>query len=104
MLLKPEEVVKTLEQGEDTVVTPASGELRSRFKRLIPSFGSKDKGSKEQEPRNHQKSSEDSLTRQSLASFFDSKSSLFSKKPPKPCGLTPVEKSVPPDENEWTIL
>ncbi|KAK4794045.1 hypothetical protein SAY86_012039 [Trapa natans] len=104
MVLKPEEVMKTLKQGEDEMGTPTSGEMRSRFKRLISSFGSKDKGLKGHERKDHQKSSEDTPNRQSFAGFLDSKSTLFSKKPPKPCGVTPVEKSSPPDDNEWTIV
>ncbi|KAK4804884.1 hypothetical protein SAY86_004701 [Trapa natans] len=104
MVLKPEEVMKTLKQGEDMAGTPTSGELISRFKRLIPNFGSKDKGLNEHEPKDHQKRSEANPTGRSFASFLDRKSTLFSKKPPKPCGVTPVEKSSPPDENEWTIV
>ncbi|PKI77540.1 hypothetical protein CRG98_002146 [Punica granatum] len=103
MLLKPEDVLKMMKQAEDTVTTPASGEPKSQFKRLIPNFGSKNRGSKELELKNQRKSSGDNMTRQSFANFFDSKSSLFSKKPPKPLGVSPVEKSSTPDDNEWTL-
>ncbi|OWM85786.1 hypothetical protein CDL15_Pgr012036 [Punica granatum] len=103
MLLKPEDVLKMMKQAEDTVSTPASGESKSRFKRLIPNFGSKNRGSNELELKNQRKSSDDNLTRQSFASFFDSKSLLILMKPPKPLGVSPVEKSTP-DDNEWTLL
>ncbi|PKI77538.1 hypothetical protein CRG98_002144 [Punica granatum] len=92
-----------MKQAEDTVTTPANGEPTNRFKRLILNFGSKNRGSKELELKNQQKSSDDNLTHQSFASFFDSKSSLFSKKPPKPLDVSPVEKSSTPDDNEWTL-
>ncbi|OWM70305.1 hypothetical protein CDL15_Pgr027206 [Punica granatum] len=104
MLLKPEDVLKMMKQAEVTVTTPASGELKSRFKRLILNFGSKNRGSKDLELKNQRKSSDDNLTRQSFTSFFDRKSSLFSKKPPKPLGVSPVEKSSTPDDNEWTLV
>ncbi|XP_030542828.1 rab3 GTPase-activating protein catalytic subunit isoform X1 [Rhodamnia argentea] len=101
MLLKPEEALKMMQPPEDTSTTP--GEPRRRFKRLSLIFGGKDKQIKEQEMKN-QKIAEDNLSRQSFASFFDSKSSLFSRKPPRPGSASPAEKPSCPDENDWTIV
>ena len=101
MLLKPEEALKLMQPSEDTSTTP--GEPRRRFKRLSHIFGGKDRQIKEQETKN-QKNAEDNPSRQSFASFFDSKSSLFSRKPPKPGSASLAEKPSCPDENDWTIV
>lgn len=94
MLLRPEEILKPEEPA-----TPC-GEPKSRFKRLSLIFGGKDKGQKKL-PLEPQKKSDETPTRQPFANFFDGKSSLFSKKPPKPENATPSEK---PDESDWTIV
>ncbi|KAF8009139.1 hypothetical protein BT93_J0201 [Corymbia citriodora subsp. variegata] len=101
MLLKPEEALKMMQPPEDTSITP--GEPRRRFKRLSLIFGGKDRQTKEQETKN-QKNAEENLSRQSFANFFDSKSSLFSRKPPKSGSASPAEKPSCPVENDWTIV
>lgn len=101
MLLKPEEALKMVQPPEDTSATP--GEPRRRFKRLSLIFGGKDRQTKEQETKN-QKNAEDNPARQSFANFFDSKSSLFLRKPPKPSSASSAEKPSCPVENDWTIV
>lgn len=99
MLLNPEEALKMMKQTEE--LTPVSGEPRSRFKRLSLIFGGKDKQLKTPTSKD-QMNGEENLIRQSFSNFFDSKSSLFSKKPPKSGCPSPSEK--PSLETEWTIV
>ncbi|XVF77405.1 hypothetical protein PTKIN_Ptkin14bG0040400 [Pterospermum kingtungense] len=106
MLLSPEEVIKTIKQAEETPTmengSPA-GELKRRFKKLGLNFGGgKDKQQKKPPPKDQKNSDEN--TSRPFASFFDSKSSLFSKKPPKPENLSQVDKPLSQDESDWTLV
>lgn len=100
LVLKPDEVIKMIKQSTTEMAQTPAGEPKGRFRRLIPAFGSKGKNSKEHDSKN---CSVETQTHQPLASFFDSKSSLFSKKPPRPGSSSP-EKNRNPDESEWTIV
>lgn len=106
MLLKPDEVLKMINQG-DELLTPSlltEEPKGGRFKRLIPVFGSKDKNSKEHESKSYC-DDDDVSTRQPFSSFFDNKSSLFSKKLPRSGVTSPVDnKTTNSEENEWTIV
>ncbi|XP_015899832.2 uncharacterized protein LOC107433094 [Ziziphus jujuba] len=102
MLHNSEEVLKTMKQPEDT--TTAAGEIKRRFKRLNLNFGGKDRNSRKPAAK-EQKNAEEKPSSQPFSSFFDGKSSLFSKKPPKPESITPARKSSPPpDDNDWTVV
>ena len=97
--MSPEEVIKTIKQVEETPTMEngsSGGELKRRFKKLGLNFGGKDKQQRKPPPKD-QKNSDENPSR-SFASFFDSKSSLFSKKPPKPENLSQV------DESDWTLV
>ncbi|GAV72901.1 Rab3-GTPase_cat domain-containing protein [Cephalotus follicularis] len=100
MLRHPEEAIKTMKQTGETTT---GGETKRRFLRLGLSFGGKDRQLRKPTV-TEQKNSEVNPTRQTFSSFFDSKSSLFSKKPPKPDSAS--EAGQPPflDENDWTIV
>ncbi|CAH9107703.1 unnamed protein product [Cuscuta epithymum] len=93
MVHSPDEVVKmTVQCGENT---PPVNELKSRFKRLSSIFGSnKDKKSAGKPSPTNQ---EENLIKQSL-------SSIFSKKPPKPGNLSPIDTLSSSVENDWTIV
>ncbi|XP_010545230.1 PREDICTED: uncharacterized protein LOC104817673 [Tarenaya hassleriana] len=83
MLLRPEEFLRTMKQTEES----PTGETRRRFRRLGFIFRGKERGQKKQQQgggEEQQKGSEGNPNRQSFSSFFDGKSSLFSKRPPKP--------------------
>jgi Rab3 GTPase-activating protein catalytic subunit len=101
MLLNPDEVITLMKQPEETTATV--GDLKRRFKRLGFNFGGKDKHSRKPAP-NDQKDAEENPNRQPFSSFFDSKSSLFSKKPPKRETTPPAEKPHYPEENDWTVV
>ncbi|XVE80413.1 hypothetical protein DITRI_Ditri14bG0137600 [Diplodiscus trichospermus] len=105
MLLSPEEVIKTIKQAEETLTvengTPA-GELKRRFKKLGLNFGGKDKQQKKP-PMKDEKKSDENPSRP-FATFFDSKSSLFSKKPSKPENLSQVGKPLPLNECDRTLV
>ncbi|KAL1332865.1 hypothetical protein HN51_061640 [Arachis hypogaea] len=94
MLVNPEEALKMTKQTEDSVLS--TGELKNRFKKLSHVFGGKDK------PKD-QVNTEEKPIRQAFSNFFDSKSSLFSKKPPKPASLSPSQKSSSL-ESDWTLV
>ncbi|XP_039058785.1 rab3 GTPase-activating protein catalytic subunit-like isoform X2 [Hibiscus syriacus] len=100
MVLTPEEVIKTIKQAEETPAIEngnGSSELKRRFKRLSLNFGGKDKQQQRKSPPKDRKDSVDNPSR-SFASFFDSKSSLFSKISPK---------NLPPpslDGSDWTLV
>ena len=105
MLLSPEEVIKTIKQAEETPTMEngsSGGELKRRFKKFGLNFGGKDKQQRKPPPKD-QKNSDENPSR-SFASFFDSKSSLFSKKPPKPENLSQVDKPLSLDESDWTLV
>jgi Rab3 GTPase-activating protein catalytic subunit len=88
MLLRPEEVLRSMKQTEES---PSSGsETKRRFKRLGFIFrGSKERKQTRVPSETEQKSTEPS-PRQSFSSLFDGKSSLFSKRPPRPENVTLV--------------
>ncbi|KAI4307988.1 hypothetical protein L6164_031109 [Bauhinia variegata] len=100
MLLNPEEAHKMMKQSEES--TPNTGEPKRRFKRLSLIFSGKDKLLRKSFSK-EQINSEENPTRQSFSSFFDSKSSLFSKKPPKHGNTSPAGKPPCP-ESDWTIV
>ncbi|KAM3744198.1 hypothetical protein ACB098_06G034200 [Castanea mollissima] len=100
MLLNPDEVLTMMKQPDETTAT--TGELKRRFKRLGFNFGGKDKHSRKPASTN-QKDVEENPGRQPFSSFFDSKSSLFSKKPPKPETAPPAEPLYPV-ENDWMVV
>lgn len=107
MILSPEEVIKTIKQAEETPTMDNGSpvdELKRPFKKLGLNFGGKDKQQKKPSPKD-QRNSDESPSRP-FASFFDSKSSLFSKKPPKPENLSQsrVDKPLPQDESDWTLV
>ncbi|RDX97105.1 Rab3 GTPase-activating protein catalytic subunit, partial [Mucuna pruriens] len=87
MLLNPDEALKMMKHTEESTMT--TGEPKHRFKRLSHIFSGKDK-LLTRPVRND----EEKPIRQAFSSFFDSKSSLFSKKPPKPGNLYPAEKPL----------
>ncbi|KAK9268760.1 hypothetical protein L1049_000522 [Liquidambar formosana] len=101
MLLRPEEVLKVMKQPEE--VTTSAGEPKSRLKRLSLYFGGKDRHPGKPALKD-QKNTEENPTRQSFSSFFDGKSSLFSKKPPKPDSASPADRTIYLDENDWTVV
>ncbi|KAK4852118.1 hypothetical protein QYF36_021256 [Acer negundo] len=110
MLSHPEEIL--MNQVDETTTPTAADEPKSRFKRLRLNFRQQKK-----QPQKGLKIREGSP--KPFYSFFDGKSSLFSKKPPKPdatpspaekpdtakpdSASTPAEKPYP-DENDWTIV
>ncbi|XP_065862416.1 uncharacterized protein [Euphorbia lathyris] len=96
LILNPEEVLK---QTEETTTT--AGEFKRRLKKLSLNFGSKDKNLKKSST--DQKCG-DSSPAQQFASFFDGKSSLFSKKPPKPENTPVDDKTYCSEDNGWTIV
>ncbi|XP_008226869.2 PREDICTED: rab3 GTPase-activating protein catalytic subunit [Prunus mume] len=112
MFQNPEEVLKMMKQPEES--TTPSGEPKRRFKRLVLNFGGKDRQLKKSASKDQKNST--SPSSQPFSSFFDNKSSLFSKKPPKPENASPVEtppkpENAPPaekpsitDENDWTVV
>lgn len=100
MLCNPEEVLRIMKQAEEAT-TPA-GEPKRLFKRLSLNFGGKDRHFRKPLSKEH-KSPEENRNGQPFSSFFDGKSSLFSKKPPKAGSMSPAEKPTLV-ENGWTVL
>ena len=98
----PDEVLKTMKQAEDAT-TPA-GETRRLFKRLNLNFGAKDRHFRKPPPKEH-KSSDENRNGEPFSSFFDGKSSLFSKRSPspKPQSMSPAERPNLVD-NDWTVV
>ncbi|CAM8949693.1 unnamed protein product [Rhodiola kirilowii] len=106
MLLNPEEVMKIMKQQEEAATTPGEQPKR-RFRRLTMYFG-KDKQSKKPPPSSKgQKAAEEPMS-QSFSKFFDSKSSLFSRKSPKPESVPafprPADKPISSDDGDWTVV
>lgn len=102
MLLNPEEALKIMKHTEESTAT--TGESRRRFKRLSHIFGGKDNQKLFTRPVwKHQINDEEKPIRQSFSSFFDNKSSLFSKKSPKDRNLSPAE-TLPSLEDDWTLV
>ncbi|KAK7385969.1 hypothetical protein VNO78_31980 [Psophocarpus tetragonolobus] len=97
MLFNPEEALKMINQTEESTVT--TGEPRSPFKRLSLIFGGKDK--LRRSISKDQTNDEEKSGRQSFSSFFDSKSSLFGKKPPKSGSPSSDKSSI---DTGWTLV
>ncbi|XP_020230555.1 uncharacterized protein LOC109811275 [Cajanus cajan] len=109
MLLNPDEALKTMNHLEESTMTTSetkrrlcTGEPKHQFKRLNHIFGGKDKLLTRPVWKD-EVNEEEKPSRHSFSSFLDSKSSLFSKKPPKPGNLYPSEH---PSflERDWTIV
>lgn len=96
MLLNPDEVLTIMKQPDETMA--AAGEPKRLFKRLGFNFGGRKPASEDH------KGAEENPNRQPFSSFFDGKSSLFSRKPPKPETIPPAEKPLCPDEDGWTVV
>ncbi|CAO2833578.1 unnamed protein product [Amaranthus hypochondriacus] len=100
MFIRPDDVMKAVRQPDDANANQE--EPKSRFKKLSQVFGRKNKSRKSSSEENN--SSEDCPTRQPFANFFDSRASMFGKKPPKPeYTQSPTKPSVP-DDNDWTVV
>lgn len=99
MLLNPKEALKMMKQTEESTVT--TGEPTRGFKKLSQIFGGKDKLLTR--PVSQDVNKEEKCIRQSFSSFFESKSSLLSKKCPKPGYQSPVE-TLPSLESDWTFV
>ncbi|XP_054798208.1 uncharacterized protein LOC129303138 [Prosopis cineraria] len=100
MLTNPEEALTMMKQAEESAKT--TGELKRRFKRLGFIFSGKDKPWKK--PGSEDMiDSEDNPIRQSFSSFFDSKSSVFSKKSLKFRDISPSGKSPSPASNQTVV-
>lgn len=100
MLHNPEDVLNSMKQPEDSTPTPA-GEPKRLFKRFNLNFRGRDRQLQKSASKD-QKKSEENPTSQPFSSFFDGKSSLFSRKPPRHDIVSPKNKS-PSDENEWAV-
>ncbi|KAG4923899.1 hypothetical protein GYH30_049481 [Glycine max] len=99
MLLNPDKALKMMKHMEESTMTTdepkrrfSTGEPKHRFKRFSHIFGGKDKLLTP--VRKDEVNDEEKQIRHSFSSFFDSKSSLFSKKPPKPGNLYPGEQPL----------
>ncbi|XP_017409356.1 uncharacterized protein LOC108321946 isoform X2 [Vigna angularis] len=110
MMVNPDEALKIVKVMEELGMSGSvpkrrisTGEPKHRLKQLSHMFGGKDKPLSKcvwKEEVNDEKK----LVRHSFSSFFDnSKSSLFSKKPPKPGNLYPVEQPLSL-ESDWTVV
>ncbi|KAK7305142.1 hypothetical protein VNO77_43042 [Canavalia gladiata] len=99
MMLNPKEALKMMKHTEESTMITA--EPKHRFQKLSHIFGGKDKLLRPD--RNDEVNDEEKSIQQSISSFFDSKSSLFSKKPTKPVNLFPAGKS-PSIESDWTVI
>ncbi|KAI5409284.1 hypothetical protein KIW84_054916, partial [Lathyrus oleraceus] len=97
MLMNPEEALKMMKHSEESTVNNGS-ETQGRFKKFISS--GKEKLSRSF--RKDQINNEEEATPQSFSSFFDSKSSLFSKKPNKGGKLWPAP-APPSIEDDWIV-
>ncbi|KAM1857337.1 hypothetical protein ACFX14_007454 [Malus domestica] len=75
MLLNPEEALRAMNQPDES--TTPSGEPKRRFRRLTLNFGGKDKRLRKTASKDQKNST--SPGSQPFSSFFDNKSSLFSK-------------------------
>lgn len=102
MLRNPDEVLKTMKQAEDAP-TP-TGEPKRLFKKLNLNFGGKDRHLRKPASKAQKNSDDNRSSGQPFSSFFDGKSSLFSKKPPRPGSMSPAEKPTTLYENDWTVV
>ncbi|KAK2387197.1 rab3 GTPase-activating protein catalytic subunit [Trifolium repens] len=100
MLLNPEEALKMTNPSEES--TETTGETKCRFKKLSHIFAGKDKLLSRSFLKD-KINDEEKKIRQSFSSFFDKKSNLFLKKPPKDGNLSPAE-TTPSLEDDWTII
>lgn len=103
MLFHPEEVVKVMKQPEEAAASP--DEPKGRFRRLSDVFSGKERSARKQALRDQNLSEENQNNpiRQPFSNIFDGRSSLFSKKPPKPDSTIAADRS-PIEENGWTIV
>lgn len=97
--MNPEEALKMIKQTEESAMV--TDEPKSPLKRLSLMFAGKDKLLRRSLSKD-QINDEEKSGRQSFSSFFDSKSSLFSKKPPKSESPSPSEKSSL--DAGWTVV
>ncbi|KDP39151.1 hypothetical protein JCGZ_00908 [Jatropha curcas] len=97
ILLSPDEVLKAVKQAEEAI-TPTVGEPKRRFTRIGLNFGSRDRNQRQEEK------NPEILPQQPFSNFFDGKSSLFSKKPPKPENASAGDKAPRTVESDWTIV
>ena len=97
MMVNPDEILKAMKQAEESNMTTSV--LKRRFKKLSLNLVGKDEQTKKSSPRNANSDERLSSSTQPFSSFFDSKSSLFAKKPPKP-----ESTSATPVENGWTLV
>ncbi|RVW40199.1 Rab3 GTPase-activating protein catalytic subunit [Vitis vinifera] len=100
MLLHPEEILKIMKQPEEAAAN--ADEPKRRFRRLAQIFGGKDRPARKPASKD-QNVSEENPIRQPFSNMFDGRSSLFSKKPPKPDSTITADKP-PLEENDWTIV
>lgn len=107
MLVSPEEVIKTIKQVDETPTqeneSPTRGELKPLFLRLGLDFGNKDKQQKKTLTTKEPKKNSDENSSRPFASFFDTKSSLFSKMSAKTKDLPQVDKPPAIDESNLTV-
>ncbi|KAL2944726.1 Rab3 GTPase-activating protein catalytic subunit [Bienertia sinuspersici] len=102
MFVRPDDVMKSMKQPED-VIDPPEEPKTPRFKKLTQMFGRKNRSRKSSSA--EQNSTEDTSTHQPFSNFLDNKSSLFSKKPPKPENTQlQANNSSGSDENDWTMV
>ncbi|KAI3986725.1 hypothetical protein MKX01_014263 [Papaver californicum] len=95
MLVNPEDGLKLINQSEETT-TPE--EPKHRFKKLIQKISGKDRQFLRRQSSENDKSQEEKSQREAFPNPFEGKSSLFSKKPPKPIPSTEIETPMFPDE------
>ncbi|WOK99725.1 rab3 GTPase-activating protein catalytic subunit [Canna indica] len=99
IVLKPEEVIKAIEQPDEMV----SAESKKRFKIPSLNFVSKDKQSLWKRALKDDKKSEEKHGHV-LSNLFDKKTSLFSKKPPKSNEQPSSTSAAMDDDGDWTIV
>nr|XP_009397182.1 PREDICTED: rab3 GTPase-activating protein catalytic subunit [Musa acuminata subsp. malaccensis] len=98
IVLKPEEVIKAMEQPDET----SSGESKKRFKIPSLNFVGKDKQPLwKRAPKDDKKSEE--KNGHALSNFFDKRTSLFSKKPSKSNAQQSSTASTL-DDGGWMIV
>lgn len=106
MLVRPGEIMKMIQQQPDEATLNAD-EPKRRFRRLRQIFGGKGSKGPRESTQKEDKTLDEKPGRQTFSNFFDSKSSMFSKKPkpPKPENTTNSEKSSGGiDDGEWTVV
>ncbi|KAK1260676.1 hypothetical protein QJS04_geneDACA023445 [Acorus gramineus] len=98
MVVNPEKALTMVKQQESSTMA----DLRSRFKKISLNFVGKDKPPSGKSASKDPKKSNEKQTHV-FSQIFDGKTSLFTKKPPKP---NVVQNSATPclDDSEWTIV